>query len=1024
MQNFQSEKKAHWQSYETKDRVDLKDIQNQEFYTSPDPIINRIKTGQFDRKSFLKLMGASIAMTSLNCVRKPTEKIVPYVKQPEEIKHGHSLYYASTCKGCSASCGTLVRVKDGRPLKLEGNPEHPGNKGSLCASGQASMFDLYDPERARQPYSIKDGKANESSWEKLDAAIKKVLTEKPGKTRVFSSPINSPSTKEVINKFLQAAGGGELYEFDFTSPELAIALAAEKSYGKAIVPNYRFDRAKVVVSIDADFLGTWISPVEFTRQFSKRRNIKHDTQDINTFYAIESMPSVTGSNADLRVPIKPGDARKVVYAIALALKDLGIAIPDAVSSYQLDKLVADTGVSKDAILKIAKSLSEAKGASLVVAGGVSAQTEDAVDLQIAVNMLNSALLNDGFTIDSNAYRSDTAGDYTKNLNKLKEELSSSSVGLLLINDINLEYLMPLMGWKDLIAKAGLSVTISERLDETAKISNWLAAVNHFLESWGDAEAVKGTVSIQQPTIRPLFDTKSLEDMLLSWAGEKSNFYTYLKEKYSAKVGGQSGWEDLLRKGVIADTSKDGSTGRPFNAGSLAPLKDGSKDVTLALYETVALGNGKGANNSMRLELPDPITKVTWDNFLAIPLALATELGIKSNDVVTVQVDKQEIQLPAQIQPAMHNKAVAIAIGYGRTSAGSVGNGVGKNAYTFVKMGEIPQFSGLPVKISKTGKTYRLASTQDHHMMNPTAVLGKKNTFGLLKAYDKDRPLIQSTSFAAWQKKKDSGIAEPEIPTIKDGNGKNMKSRGMNNDYNYHSHKWGLSIDLTLCTGCSACVIACQVENNIPSVGRNEIRVGREMHWIRIDRYYIGDPEKPESMEIAHQPVMCQQCDNAPCETVCPVSATMHSHEGINEMIYNRCVGTRYCSNNCPYKVRRYNWMAHWNGMDSIKAPRYLGLNPDVTVRSRGVMEKCTFCASRLAEKKIQAKNEGRDLLKDGEVKTACQETCPANAITFGNTNDKESKVSKSMEDERSYRILDFLNVKPSVSYMTRVRNNA
>jgi Fe-S-cluster-containing dehydrogenase component/anaerobic selenocysteine-containing dehydrogenase len=1023
--DFQNEKQAHWQSYDVKERVDLEAIQNQEFYTSPDPLIERIKSGVYDRKSFLQLMGASVAMTTLNCVRKPVEKIIPYVKQPEEIKHGSSLFYSSTCKGCSAGCGILVRTKDGRPLKLEGNPDHPLNRGALCASGQAEIFDLYDPERARQPFQIagRENKEIASSWDALDAAVKKVLTDKPGKTRVLSNPINSSSTKEVIDKFIQSTGGGKFYSFSFTSPEAVIALANEKSYGKAIVPQYRFDRAKVIVSIDADFLGTWISPVEFTKQFSKRRTIKHDTGEINTLYSIESMPSVTGSNADLRVPIKAGDGRKVVYAIALALKDQGANVPAPVSNYQLDTLVAETGISKDSIQKIATSLWNAKGSSLVVAGGVSAQTEDAVDLQVAVNMLNSLLGNDGVTIDSKNPRSEDTANSFKNLNALIEELKAGEVGLLVINDINLEYLMPLAGWKDLLSKAGTVVTVSDRLDETAKLSHWLAPVNHFLESWGDAEPVKGVVSVQQPTIRPLFDTRSLEDMLLKWSGNSANFYSVIKDKYTAKLGGNAAWEDFLRKGVDGSLSKEQGTGRAFNSSALTELKETSKDVTVALYETVALGDGSGANNSMRQELPDPITKVTWDNFVAISPALALELSIQSNDLVKVKVGNEELTLPAQIQPAMHSKTIGIAIGYGRTSAGKVGNGVGQNAYRFVKLGELPQFAGMPVTISKTGKTYKLATTQDHHMMNPTATIGKKNTMGLLKPYDKDRPLIQSTTFDKWLVKKDSGIAEPEIPVILDGNGNKVKARGENKDFNYHSHKWGLNIDLTLCTGCAACVIACQVENNIPVVGRDEVRVGREMHWIRIDRYYIGDPEKPESMQIAHQPVMCQHCDNAPCETVCPVSATMHGHEGTNDMVYNRCVGTRYCSNNCPYKVRRFNWMNHWKGLDTTKAPRYLGLNPDVTVRSRGVMEKCTFCAGRVAEKKIAAKNEGRDLLKDGEVKTACQETCPAGAITFGNTKDTESKVAKHSMDERSYRILDFLNVKPAVSYLTRVRNN-
>jgi molybdopterin-containing oxidoreductase family iron-sulfur binding subunit len=412
------------------------------------------------------------------------------------------------------------------------------------------------------------------------------------------------------------------------------------------------------------------------------------------------------------------------------------------------------------------------------------------------------------------------------------------------------------------------------------------------------------------------------------------------------------------------------------------------------------------------ELPDPISKVTWDNYLAISPAAAKELDLATNDMALITVNGKSVELPTYVQPGLHKDAIAIALGYGRTGAGSIGNGVGKSVIHMLQLGENGLVtSGFSAKVEKLGKKYKLATTQTHNMMSPEFIAGTK--------WD-ERPLILSAKIQEYKENPKSGIPEPEIPKIlKDG--KLVLSSGVNPGFEYTGYRWGMAVDLTQCTGCGACVTACSIENNVPAVGRDEVRVGREMHWMRIDRYFIGDPDKPESLEIAHQPVMCQHCENAPCETVCPVAATVHGSEGTNDMVYNRCVGTRYCSNNCPYKVRRFNWMEHWTGTEKAKAPRNLGLNPEVTVRARGVMEKCNFCASRVAEKKIKAKNQGRKLV-DGEVKSACQETCPSDAIVFGDINNPESKVSKLIKDPRSYKILEYLNVGPSVSYLSRIRS--
>ncbi|MDI7235330.1 TAT-variant-translocated molybdopterin oxidoreductase [Leptospira santarosai] len=1038
--NFQKEKKAHWQSYDLRDKdEEVKEMQKAEFFTSPDPLIARIKSGEFDRKSFLKLMGAGVAMTSLNCIRKPVEKIVPYVDlsktdenaQYDFVKHGHSYYYASVFAGT----GILVKARDGRPLKLEGNPDHPVSQGALGAAGQAAIFDLYDPDRSQNPAIINGGIPVKSDWTTVDAKVKAALAANKGKTVVVTKPLDSPSTKSIIGDFLRNVGGGKHYEISLTSAEEVVSKGQAASYGKALIPNYHFDLANVILSIDCDFMGNWLSPEEHQKDFSKRRNLRNGAKDVNFYVAAESIPTMSGSNADLRLPIRPGDQTKLALAIILALEELGAAVSSfgfdgnvvplvgygkddgeydgPVRKANLNQLASSLGVSEESIRKTAKALWSNKGKSLVVAGSLAASTKDAVELQVLVNLLNSVLENDGKTIDHANPKKEGLADYSNNLNSLASELKQTKVGVLFVNDVNLVYQAG-EEWKNLLHQAALVVALTDRADETALASNVLATTTHFLESWGDAEVTKGIFSIQQPAIRPLFHSRSFEDSLIAFAGGslggESSFYEYVKNVWIKKLGSKQRWEDLLRAGTTLKASerkKVAGSSRNFNRSALKRIESAPAGLKLALYETSSIGDGSAANNAQLQELPDPVTKVTWDNYILISPALAKEKKISSNDVLVLKTATRTIELPAQIQPGMHKEAIGIAVGYGRTAVGAVGNGVGKNAYVLSEKGV---YSGITItSLEKTGKTYKLACTQHHHMLSPGF------------SYP-DRPLVQSTTIEEYRKDPASGKAPSEIPKIlKDG--KLVSATGANPVYAYPGYKWGMSIDLSSCTGCGSCVIACQVENNIPAVGRDEVRVGREMHWLRIDRYYIGDPDRPETLQVAHQPMLCQHCDNAPCETVCPVLATVHSSEGINDMVYNRCVGTRYCSNNCPYKVRRFNWMQHWyNGAEGSKAPRYLGLNPEVAVRGRGVMEKCNFCSHRIAEAKIAAKNEGR-VLKDGEVKTACQQSCAADAISFGNTNDKDAEVAKLSSSPRSYRVLEYLNVGPQVAYLTRVRSS-
>ena len=1019
---FEKRKKMHWQSYETKkDNQLLDNLRSKEFITPPQLNVDDEKKYELNRKTFLKLMGASTLMTTISCVRRPVEKIIPYVdlngkktdgEQFDFARTGQHYHYASVA-GCDDHCGVLIKCQEGRPIKINGNPNHPLSKGGTCASAQASIFDLYDPDRTKNPKKVKGNK--NISWSDLDKNIQDELKIANGKTIILTKPLQSPSSKVLIDRFIEQVGGKHL-EYSLTSPHSSIAEGQKLSYGQSIIPDYDFSKAKVIVSIDCDFLGTWLSSTQYKSQFAQMRELKKRNPKFNQYIAVESIPTLTGTNADQRIAIQPNDQRKFVIALAKAISDnLGDNdYKKLLSQYSVENLCNEIQISSKIVQKLASILQKHKRQSLIVAGGVSSQNNESVDLQIAVNLINSILENDGKTVLHSKPIKSNFISYESNLEVLKNSLDKNEVDVLLIYDVNLLYQLPDSdAWKKRLRKAKLLVSMIEKADETSLIADYIAPTTHYLESWDDIEFVQGIYSIQQPAIRPLFDNRSFQDSLIAWSGGKidnfGSYYEYLKNRWVNRLGSNYNWEEFLRKGCNVDKINSVlSESRSFLLSNLKPLTKTKNELKLSLFENTAIKDGRQSNNSLLQELPDPVSKVTWDNYLALSPQLAQEKNIKQNDVIKIQVHGKEISLPAYVQPGMHKNTLGVAIGYGRTVCGSVGNGVGKNTYRFGKY-ENKRYilSGFSCKIEKTDKKYKLASTQHHHMMSPG------------KGW-KDRPLIMSTTFENYLKDPASGIIEPEIPKIMI-NGKKQLSKGANPSFPYDGYKWEMVVDLTKCTGCSACIISCQVENNIPVVGRDEVRLGREMHWLRIDRYYIGDPDKPETLEFAHQPVMCQHCDDAPCETVCPVLATVHSSEGTNDMVYNRCVGTRYCANNCPYKVRRFNWLEHWYGKEQSRPPRNLGLNPDITVRSRGVMEKCNFCASEIANKKITAKNEGRTV-KDGDIKTACQSACASDAISFGNINDPKSKVSKDKKDERAFKLLEYLNVKPAVTYLSRVKN--
>ncbi len=1015
---------AYWENEKSQE------VRGQEFFKKPVEtiaLIDRLDKGGLERREFLTIMGASMALAGLGFARKPIHKIIPYAVQPIEIKPGEATWYATTYNDGVESYGVLVKNREGRPIKLEGNPDHPVNKGKLNARGQAALLDLYDPDRLRGPMSgaRTGGEAGFKTltWAEVSPEIQKAFKQAAGsgKVRVLSGYLNGVSQRQLVHEFLGAFSDGEHIEFAPGAAE-TILEGQWAAHGTAEIPVYRFDKAKVVLSLGSDFLQTGLSSVEHARQWAQRRKLndaEHHRADLSKLYCFESTVTVTGANADERFALRPGDEVRVGLAIAReistryggSLSGLG----DALGPHTVERVAEQIGglVTAEKLRAIARDLWEHRGESLVIAGGVHSGGNTALGLQVVAGVLNELLGNEGKTVGGTGLTRELGGRAYENLIK---QMEAGQVSVLVTYRSNPAY------WDPRFLKASRNVktliAVTDRLDETARVADFALPDHHFLENWGDAQTRPGVFSLQQPAIGPLHDSIAFEDMLIKWARQgdlavkglagqivsdsTAGWHEYLKARWkqagSSLLGGlafEMFWEKALETGVVGAGVGD-LKARRFQTSALGLLPKGVTDakgaVYLALYEQTGIRDGTTANNAWLQEVPDPITTATWDNYLNIAPSAAAKMGVTEHDVVRVTAGDFECELPAHIQPGMHGSVVSAAIGYGRTAAGKVGNKIGVNVYGFVRFdGGRTQFSGFEAKLTKTGRRYEVAMTQAHHRtMN--------------------RPIVNDITLAAYRKK--PGEESHTKPHLRMENVPSIWP-----SFEYKGNRWGMTIDLTSCTGCGACVVACQSENNVPVVGRDRVRVGREMHWIRIDRYYSGSDEAPD---LIFQPMLCQHCENASCETVCPVLATTHSDEGLNDMTYNRCVGTRYCQNNCPYKVRRFNFFDHWMAYDK---PLDLAWNPDVTVRTRGVMEKCTFCVQRIHKAKNEARKENR-ALREGDVVTACQQTCPTDAIVFGNTNDPKSQVSKFKAEARAFRVLEDLNNKPQISYLTKVRNKA
>lgn len=976
-----------------------------EFPVNIEEMIERGMNANLDRKSFLTFMGASLSMAALTACREPVEKIVPYVDRPMEYVPGQARYFATTQVSARGVTPVLVKTREGKPIKIEGLGSHPLFKGAATADTFASIWDLYDPDRVQSPLK-KDGSAFKAA--KWDDIIADAVVALKGKTRILARTSFSPAETAARAKL------GAVTVYDPTGTLSEIVAGNRASLASAAVPAYRFDAADFILAIEADFLGTWLAPELYTKQFSTRRDPASGS--MNRLVVAESAMSVTGSNADKRLALVAGTHTTLALGLANLLLPGSPLAGDAnvrasVQAYTPAVVAKVTGLAEKHVIELAEELRKFKGTSLVVGGGVNARTAVAGELQIAVNLLNAILGNEGKTVSTKgALKTNGETSEAATIEALIADMKAGKVDTLVIDRANPVYELPVAsGFREALKQVKTILYVGSHVNDTAAHATLFMPVSHYLESWSDALA-HGHYSIVQPVIRPLFDTLPALEIFARLKGDATSAYEQVKKSHASNSRGQ-GWDTTLANGFAVVDAAGAGAARGFKSAALkslnAPVEPPS-GYRLSLIESVGLGDGTGANISFRHELPDPVTKITWDNVLLLSPADAKAMRVKTQDLLKVSAGSVQLEIPAFVQPGMRRGSLALAIGFGQLQLGKVGAGVGQNAYALQPYngGQVAS-SGIAVTLEKIGKYDMLASTQRHYEF---AVIR-----GLARQVD-----LNTFEKAVREKKHELLHEHEEKPH-------GGKAKGLYEKHNYEEgYRWNLNIDLSKCTGCSACVMACYSENNIPAVGKSEVNRGREMSWLRIDRYYIYENEAAEKADpdmvdpdVFFQPVMCQHCENAPCENVCPVGATGHSSEGLNYMAYNRCIGTRYCSNNCPYKVRRYNWFENWE--NKLRDPQQYALNPDVTVRSRGVIEKCSFCQQRISEKRQLAKVENR-AVRDGEIQTACQQSCPAGAITFGNVNSADTQVRKVNADPRTYRILAQVNVEPSVKYMVRVKN--
>jgi MoCo/4Fe-4S cofactor protein with predicted Tat translocation signal len=961
-------------------------------------------TDQASRREFLRVMGASLALAGLTgCIRQPEEKIIPYVRAPEEIVPGKPLYYATAMTHAGAGVGLLVESHMGRPVKVEGNPLHPAvpeimrsanerapatqmRFGATDSFSQASVLSLYDPDRSQTVLHSGQIDTWESFFTQLRRQLEHFDATRGRGLRLLTETVVSPTLADQLQQLLAKYPAAVWHQYEAINNDNAL-LGARMAFGADVCPTYDFEKADVIVSLDDDFLSEGPMHLVYARQFAERRRQATEGR-MNRLYVVETSRTPTGAAADHRLPVGEHGLLSLAVAVARALK---IALPEmhfaAAEQTWVDAIVDDLG--------------KARGRSIVLAGRNHSPFVHAL-----AHNLNATLGNVGQTV---FFRKPPAARAEVHLDSLRELVRSMNAGeveaLVMIGGNPVYAASADMKFADMLRKVRFCVHLSEYADETSALCTWHVPESHFLESWSDTRAADGVVSIVQPLISPLYESKTAHEVIAALLGNPDAashdvVYDYWRRQHETAqtaASFDSVWQKTLHDGAAIKTAG------PIQNISLpndfaAVLRQAAEkeleahqnaNIQLVFKPDPSLWDGRFANNGWLQELPKPFTKLTWDNAALIGPDFAKERQIASGDIIELKTNSASVEIPAFVVPGHPNETITLHLGYGREGAGRVGNGVGFNVYP-LRTKATSWFAPI-ASIQKTGRTYQFATTQHHHLLEGRDLV--------LAGTLSDVP-ANHESPAFMHRGEDTNLRDTLLPT-----------------WNQDGYQWGMVVDQSSCTGCNACVVACQAENNVPVVGRDQVLRGREMHWLRIDNYYAGEPDNPTTY---HQPMLCMHCEKAPCEIVCPVAATTHSSEGLNEMTYNRCVGTRYCSNNCPYKVRRFNFF-DFNAELRHNATMQLRPNPDVTVRSRGVMEKCTYCVQRINKTRIESEKEDRSI-RDGEIVTACQAACPSEALTFGNLNDRKSEVARKAASKLNYPLLGDLNTRPRTTYLAVVKN--
>ena len=991
------------------------------------------------RRDFLKVIGVGGASAGLaGCSTQTAETLLPYVVPPEDITPGVATWYTTVCRECAAECGMWVRTREGRAVKVEGNPNHAVSGGALCARGHSSIQGLYTADRFAGPKVRRNGALEDISWDEAETILAERLQGSGGNVLLINGPAG-PTLTDIMDGFVSTVGGSRV-EHDGLS-EAPLREATRIAFGRDVVPHFDFESARFVISFGADFLETWVSPVAYSRGFARMSGEDHGEK--GQFVFVGPRLSLTGQNADEWVPIQPGSEAVVALGMAAVLVEGGAdAGPYAslLGAYDAANAAEQSGIEVEVIRDLANRF-VANGPSLAVGPGIAGQHRNATAANLAVHVLNAVAGNVGQTVHLDSVSSSASGRPYGEMETAIGAMAGGNVDIVMVHGANPAFtLPPASGFVEAFGRVPFKVSFASEPDETAALADLILPDRHFLESWGDSSPRPGVFAVQQPVMQPVphFETKQAGDVLLA-AGTRigrpfgpATTYDHLQARWMELhgVSGDAGdfdawWREVLRTGAVAVGAPDAESSVSLREPDAAltydvPALDGDGEFALVVYPSSRFGDGKQAGRPWMLELPDPVSKLTWHSWVEIHPDAAERLGLRRGDMVQVTSPHGELEVPVWTYPGIREDTVALAMGAGRETAGRYGTGQGVNPMTLLPaVAEQPSGAlvhlATRVDLAPTGARYTMATiegadTQHDRGIAPAitlSALGHEEESG--EAYGED----------------DHGLSEMQliggfVPVETDGEPTAYPLPGAQyGDYANpeETPRWGMAIDLDKCTGCSACVVACQSENNVPWVGEGEVAMGRDLAWIRVERYYeTVDAHHAGVVDIRHLPMMCQHCGNAPCEPVCPVFAAYHTPDGMNGQIYNRCVGTRYCANNCPYKVRVFNWYTYTD----VPEPMNWAWNPDVTVRENGVMEKCSFCVQRVRDSQNTAVLEGR-AVRDGEIVTACQQSCPAEAIVFGDLRDPESAVSQKVAHERTYRVLDeLINTQPGVNYMKKV----